>query len=474
VTAETGDDTGRPREALRLTAGDIAAMVRGRLAAGEARAPIAGFSIDSRTLRRGDLFFALRGDRFDGHRFVGEALAAGAAGAVVSAPVAIGDGIRIDVADTTGALQALGRRVRQRSGARVVAITGSAGKTTTKEAAAAFLSLEYRVFRNKGNLNNHIGVPLSLLELRDRPDVAVVELGMNHVGEISRLVEIAEPEVRVWTNVAEVHSAFFPSLEAIADAKAEILERASPDSVLVANGDDPLVMARVRAFPGRVITFGTTDGSVRAVSIESHGLEGVSVEVQAPAGRVPMRLPLLGDANVSNVLAATAVALHFDVPLAAIARRAATLTTAAHRGDVVRLARDVVVLDDSYNANPRALQAMLDVIAVETRRRRTIAVVGEMLELGERGLALHDECGRAVAEAGVQLLVTVGGEPAARLGRAAIAEGMPEDAVAHVATSAEAAERVVQMVRPGDLVFVKGSRGIHTDLVVERLKVECA
>src|SRR3954470_5384612 len=210
-------------------------------------------SIDSRSVSEGELFVAIRGERFDGHEFVTTALAAGAAGAVVTrAPAApeAGHGrpapVLLQVTDTTRALQDIAREVRRRSGAKVVAITGSAGKTTTKELTAEFLSAQYRVFRNKGNLNNHIGLPLSLIELRHRPDVAVVELGMNHPGEISTLVGIAEPDVRVWTNVGDAHLGFFASRDAIADAKAEILEQSRSGDLLIANADDPYVMARAR------------------------------------------------------------------------------------------------------------------------------------------------------------------------------------------------------------------------------------
>ncbi|MDP7338105.1 MAG: UDP-N-acetylmuramoyl-tripeptide--D-alanyl-D-alanine ligase, partial [Vicinamibacterales bacterium] len=227
-------------ERLLVTLEDLARVVDGRVVAGALGMPLDGFSIDSRSLDPGDLFVAIRGDRFDGHAFVADAVARGACGALVSDAAALGasGGVGVVVGDTLLALQALGQHIRRASNARVVAITGSAGKTTTKELTAAVLGARYRVFRNRGNLNNHIGLPLSLLALRTRPEMAVVELGMNGPGEIRRLVEIAEPELRVWTNVAEVHAEFFPSIEAIADAKAEILEGASPDTVVVANAAD--------------------------------------------------------------------------------------------------------------------------------------------------------------------------------------------------------------------------------------------
>ncbi len=214
---------------MTLTIADIAGAIGGRLLSGDGAAAVSGVSIDTRTIAPGDLYVAIRGERLDGHDYVEAALAARAAGAIISRPMghlpsaAVSGRALIVVPDTTGALQRLARWVRRRSGARVVAVTGSAGKTTTKEVTAAFLGLRHRVMRSSGNLNNHIGLPLSLLELRHGADVAVVELGMSHAGEIGRLVAIAEPDVRVWTNVAEVHLEFFASVEAIADAKAEIL-----------------------------------------------------------------------------------------------------------------------------------------------------------------------------------------------------------------------------------------------------------
>jgi UDP-N-acetylmuramoyl-tripeptide--D-alanyl-D-alanine ligase len=461
---------------MTLTIADVVGAVSGRLVAGNAGDLIGGGSINTRTLMPGELFVAIRGERFDGHDFVEAAFAADACGAIVSRPMGhlpkelVAGRALIVVPDSTGALQRLARWVRRKSGARVVAVTGSAGKTTTKDLTAAFLDLEHRVMQTAGNLNNHIGLPLSLLELRHGADVAVVELGMNHAGEISRLVAISEPDVRVWTNVAEVHIEFFQSIEGIADAKAEILEGANAQTLLVANADDPRVMARTGRFPGRVVTFGSAEGAaVRIVRVEDLGIDGTLSEIRTDAGGVLLRVPLPGRANVQNLAAGIAVAQQFDVPLAAIAERALTLRPSSHRGDVRRLTDGVVVVDDAYNSNPRALQAALGVIAAEQRFGRRIAVLGEMLELGVHAQMLHEECGRAAAAAGLSVLVTVGADAVQALGRAAIAAGMPESSVHHAATSAEAAEIAVTLVRQNDLVLVKGSRGTKTELVVERL-----
>jgi len=465
---------------IALTAAGVARAVGGRLHAGPADAAFGGVSIDSRTLLAGDLFVAIIGERLDGHRFVEAACAAGARGLVVSDLSAVTGAVPAGVAviavdQTTRALQRLARDIRRESGARVVAITGSAGKTTTKELTADLLGTRFQVFRNHGNFNNHIGLPLSLIELRHRPEVAVVELGMNHAGELRTLVALAEPDVRVWTLVAEVHAEFFPSLEAIADAKAEVLDGATPSTLVVANASDPLVMARVSACPARVVTFGIdVAADVTATDVRDDGLAGTRAMVSTPQGRMAMTVPLIGRGHLSNALAAIAVATEFGVPLDAIARQLATAAPASRRGEVWRLRDGVVLVDDSYNSNPRALQRTLEALASERGCARRIAVLGEMLELGEQAGALHTACGRAAAAAGLSHLITVGGPPAEALAAGARAAGMPEGTVAHVATSQEAADAAVKMVRAGDLVLVKGSRGIRTDLVVERLKAELA
>jgi UDP-N-acetylmuramoyl-tripeptide--D-alanyl-D-alanine ligase len=469
---------------LPLTPADIVRATGGRLAQGDPTETIAGLSIDSRSIGDGELFVAIRGDRFDGHEFVGAAMARGARGAVIetsrleqarAAAAGRARAILVSVVDTTTGLQDIARDVRRRSGTKVVAITGSAGKTTTKEVAAEFLATRFRVFRNRGNLNNHIGLPLSLLELRSIPEVAVVELGMNHPGEIRTLVGIAEPEVRVWTNVGDAHLGFFATPDAIADAKAEILEHARSTDLLVANADDDRITSRAKRFTGRVMTFGIDKtADVQATRIEDRGLDGTRAVVRTPAGDMRLDTPLLGPGNLANVLAATAVAVEFGVPLDAIADRAAALRPAHHRGELLRLPGGVTLIDDSYNSSPAALRRALHVITVASGSARKTAVVGEMLELGTHSERLHRECGAAAAAARLDLLIAVGGAPAKALAGAAIENGMSPDSVLYVPTSAQAAELAVQRTRPGDLVLVKGSRGIGTDVVVDRLKDEYA
>jgi UDP-N-acetylmuramoyl-tripeptide--D-alanyl-D-alanine ligase len=298
---------------------------------------------------------------------------------------------------------------------------------------------------------------------------------MNHAGEIRTLVGIAEPDVRVWTNVGDAHLGFFASPDAIADAKAEILELARPGDVLVANADDPRVTARIGSFAGRRLTFGLSEhADIRARDVQYRGLDGTSATITTRQGDVQIETPLLGTGNLANLLAATAVATELGVPLDAIAERASTMKPAAHRGELLRLAGGITLIDDSYNSSPSALQQALETVRVATGSARKVAVLGEMLELGSHSTALHAACGRAAAKAGLDLLIAVGGDPARALAEAAQAAGMPSSAVGYVRTSDEAAELAGQRVRPGDLVLVKGSRGIRTDVVVDRLKVEYA
>lgn len=458
--------------AFVLTAGLVADATGGLLVAGDRAVAFETVSIDTRTLAPGALFVAIAGERFDGHRFVGAATTRGAAGLLVSsAPEAAGDAAVILVPDTLVALQALGRAVRRQAGSRVVAITGSAGKTTTKELTAEVLSARYRVFRNRGNFNNHIGLPLSLTELHDGPDIAVVELGMNHAGEIRQLVQLAEPDVRVWINVGDAHIGFFDSVEAIARAKAEILEQATADAVAVINGDDPLVASHAASFAGRVIRFGERpESDVRATRVIDRGLDGTEADVETDAGPLHLRVPLPGRGQLTNALAAVAVARHFDVAGPDIEARIAQQQPVSRRGGTVTVAGGARLVDDSYNASPTAVRMMLTALGATPTRGRRIAALGEMLELGDESVRLHRDCGRAAAAVGLDLLVAVGGPGAEALAAGAVEAGMPAARVRHYRDSLEASADGPAWVGEGDIILVKGSRGTRMDLLADRLR----
>lgn len=454
----------------------VAAQAMGaRLVQGDGSRDASRVSIDTRRLTPGHVFVAIKGDRFDGHAFVADAAAAGAVAVVVSDATAVSSvpssvGVLV-VDDTTRALQALARFVRRESGSTVIAITGSAGKTTTKELTADFLSSRFSTIRTQGNLNNHIGLPLSLLELRARPQMAVFELGMNHAGEIRNLVRIAEPDIRMWINVGHAHRGNFRSLDEVADAKAEILEAATSEDRLVVNGGDSRVMARVGRFPGTVTTFGLEcDATFSATDVELRGTAGSRARLRSPEGDFTLSTPLLGRGHLANVVAAVAVASVCGVPVADSVARAAVAAPTSHRGEVVRCRGDVVLIDDVYNANPEAMSLALDMLKSERGRSRRVAVLGEMLELGDEAEALHRACGREAVAAGVDLLFTVGGAPARAMGASALDAGLAPTRVAHADSAEAAAELVVESVRAGDVVLVKGSRGIGLERVVERLR----
>lgn len=457
--------------AIVLTAGLAAGTPGGRLVSGSADRVFDTVSIDSRTLAPGALFIALRGERFDGHRFIDAALAAGAAGVMSEIPMRVDSSVAfVLVEDTLKALQSMARDVRRRSGVRVVAITGSTGKTSTKEMAAELLSARGSVFRNVGNLNNHIGLPLSLLELRHGPDMAVVELGMNQAGEIRTLVHLAEPDVRVWTNVGDAHFGFFGSREDIARAKAEILEAAPASTLLVANADDPLVMEKIRAWPHRRVLFGESEAAdVRAVRVTDRGFDGTHADIEISAGSFAMRVPLPGRGQLMNALAATAVALDFGVAPDIIPERIAALRPVGRRGAVTRFRNGSILVDDSYNASPVAMQMMLTALALTPASGRRVAVLGEMLELGDEALEFHRACGVAAARAGADLVVAVGGPAADGFAAGAASAGLDAAQVLRFSDSATAADALARLVAAGDVVLVKGSRGTRTDLVADRL-----
>ena len=448
---------------------------------------LAGVSIDSRTIGRGQLFIAIHGPQHDGHRFVGAALEAGAAAAVVSRqrlgeyPESVRAKL-LSVADTLGALQDLARAVRRAWGQRLAAVTGSAGKTTTKEILAALLRTKLRVLKSEGNLNNEYGLPLALLQLEPEHQAAVVELGMSHRGELKRLAEIAEPQVGIVTCVAPVHLEFFTSVDEIALAKRELIEGLAPaatskiagesgsrTSVAVLNADDPRVARFAEVAPGAVLTFGFGKGAqFRAENIMNRGADGSAFDFIYPAGRARLELPLPGRHNIANALAALAAASVWGFGAEAAQRAFPEILAGEMRGRLLRFEPGFAVINDSYNSNPAALRAMLELLVHTAGYRRRILAAGEMLELGLASASLHRETGAAAAALNLDWIVAVQGH-AAEIAAGAIDAGMPPERARFCATSAEAAAFVAEIVEPGDLLLVKGSRGVKMERVVEAL-----
>ncbi len=435
----------------------------------------AGVSIDSRTTRPGDLYVAIAGERFDGHDFIGQALQAGACGAVVSRPGPFpADKVFLEVQDTRLALLGLAAAFRRKWGGRLICVTGSAGKTTTKEWIASILSVDEAVHTSRGNFNNEIGLSLTLLALRPECRRAVVEIGMNHAGEISALAAAAAPDVGVLTCVAPVHLEFFTSLEAIADAKAEMIPFLPGNGCLVYNADDPLLGSRAATYPGTRISFGTSESAdVRATEIRSRGLDGSELLVSWQGETVPAACPLPGKHNIYNLLAAVAVAAAEGRPLERIVQAGRREPAVYHRGARLRFADGFTVIDDSYNSNPRALEFMLGLIGETTGYRRKVVVAGEMKELGSGSEEWHRQAGRCAARSGAELLLGVQGQ-ARFLLEGAREAGMAVARTLWAENAAEAADRLMAELRPGDLVLIKGSRGVALDQVVARLKAAYA
>ncbi len=446
-------------------------------------ARVAGVSIDSRAVRPGELFFAIRGPRHDGHSFVADALAGGALAGVVARerageyPEAVRARV-FAVEDTLASIQQLARNLARawretRPGRKLAAVTGSAGKTTTKEILAALLAARFRVLKSEGNLNNDYGLPLTLLRLEDEGAV-VVELGMSRRGELARLATIAEPEVGVVTNVAPVHLEFFSSLDEIALAKRELIEGlAGPQTVAVLNADDPRVSRFAEGFRGRVLTFGTAKGAMfRAAAIEDRGAEGSAFEFVTPGGRARLELPLAGRHNVRNALAALAAASEWGIGAEGAQGVFARLRPASMRGEVLRFEEGFSVINDSYNSNPVALANMAELLAATPGYRRHILAAGEMLELGPTSRELHREAGRAfVRLKKIDWIFGVGGD-AAELVRGAIEVGHPKDQAQFFASSQEAATFLSGFIVRGDLLLVKGSRGVRMERIVEALRAK--
>lgn len=430
---------------------------------------VTGYSIDTRTIREGDLFFAIRGPRFDGHDFVGEALARGARAAVVERDVGRTEGV-LQTESVVVALQTLARAVRRRWAGPIVGVTGSAGKTTTKEMIARVLGEKHVVYKSVGNLNNEYGLPLCLLGLDTQHRIGVVEMGMSAKGEIRALAAIAEPNEGVVTNVNAVHLEFFASVDEIAEAKYELLEGLISPKRAYLNFDDARVRRMAGRFTGPVVSYGASDAcDFRVSQIEDRGLEGSSFVLTHQSQSRSFTLPLLGGHNVSNAVAAVAVGQIHGVDWEAAGRALAGMKPEKMRGEVIRFQTGFTVINDAYNSNPRALRSMIDFLGGLSVRGRRWLVAGEMLELGPSGPDMHRDCGVAAVRSGIGEIVGVRGSAQHLLDGARDAGA--DAAHLRFEPDAESAGRhVAREVRPGDVVLIKGSRGVRLESVVEILK----
>jgi UDP-N-acetylmuramoyl-tripeptide--D-alanyl-D-alanine ligase len=460
---------------MKLTLGEAAAHLHTSCESPERI--IQGYSIDSRTIKAGQLFFAIRGPHFDGHQYVAQALQQGAVGAVVEqgfrhqAPTDLLPSL-LPVPDTLLALQNLAREVRRRWGGRIIAVTGSTGKSTTKEMIAALLSRKFEVLKSPGNLNNHYGLPLALLALESVHEVAVVELGMSAAGEIACLAQVAEPEMGVVTNVAPVHLQFFDSVDAIADAKRELIEhlgshRESATAVL--NYDDERVRKFAEGFTGRVVTFGFSQGAdIRAIDVKEGDGIGSEFRVEGQNFNAWFNIELPGRHNIQNALAAISVARLFGETLDDLRQGLLEFQNLHQRGEILTLPEGVTIINDSYNSNPLAMQRMLETLAKWPGARRRIVVAGEMLELGPTSPDLHRDIGRKCVESGVSWLVAVQGD-AKFMAEGAFQKGFARDHLRFYPDARQAGEFCRTLIKPGDVILVKGSRGVHLETVIELL-----
>ena len=454
---------------MKLTLGKIADWIH---AEGDFTTSLeaVGYSIDSRTIGAGELFFAVKGERVDGHDYVEAALRNGAVGAVVSqhwlAPDEMEPCRLLRVPESEDcvlrAMQTLAKRTREQWGGRVIGVTGSAGKTTTKEMVATVLAAKFRVLKSEGNLNNHFGLPLQLLKLEPEHQVAVLEMGMNHAGELRALAEIARPDWAVVSNVAAVHLEYFADgIEGIAAAKRELVEALPAGGVAVLNADDARVREFGRGLEVKTVLYGEgPDAAVRAEAVEELGAEGMrfAASLAKTGERAEVRLHLLGRQNVANALAAMAVGVESGISLEESARALGEMRAGDKRGQVLEW-RGARIVNDCYNSNPKALDAMVDALMTMEAKRR-IVVAGEMLELGPEGEALHALCGAHMAAAGVDAVVGVRG-----LADALVEEATEEGIAASFffATPEEAGAWMRENVQAGDAVLVKGSRGVRLE-----------
>lgn len=454
------------RKMLNLRLADVILTLNANLLRGDIDTVVHGVCADSRLAMPGDLFFALVAQR-DGHEFVADALRHGAVAAVVSKDVGVGISL-IQVPDTLYALGSFAKWHRLQMGKPIVGVTGSVGKTTTKEMIAAVLGRKYTVLKNEGNYNNEIGVPLTLLQMDERHDIGVLEMAMRGMGEIKRLANIALPRIAVITNIGLSHIERLGSREAIASAKAEILDDLPPDGLAILPADDEfLPLLRERRF-GRVVTFGESESAdVRAENVRVHTDGCAGATVKTPRGGIELELAALGRHNIPNALAAVAVGLELGVDIEEIKASLEVFNPPSMRFNIIKSPLGYTVIDDVYNANPASMEAALRGLAAMQGRK--IAVLGDMLELGEHAERAHLEIGELAAEQGIDRLVTVG-EASRWIAEGATRRGLTE--ISSFEKSSNVAEALKPELRPGDIILVKGSRGMTMEVIVEGLLSE--
>ncbi len=462
-----------------ISAGEITLPIKGTLISGKQQTVFSGISTDSRNIKDADLFWALRGDRFDGHEFAQKAVELGAAGVVVekdhmpeiSHP---GNPVIIAVDDSLEAFGDLAGWWRHQHNARVSAITGSAGKTTTKDMTAGILEMGNDTLVTQGNFNNLIGLPITLFNLEEKHKNAVLEMGMNRPGEIARLTGIADPDVGLITNVGMAHLEGVGDIHGVAKAKTELLQKISSKATVILNGDDKLLMEAAAPFQKKAVTFGLNrNNDISASEIQNQGRNGITFKLHYQRDTWPIRLGVPGIQNVSNALAASAVCLCLHEPPEHIVEGLSQFIGAKKRFTLVTLPGDVTLVDDTYNSNPSSLRAALKSVAdMRGKGERIIVGLGEMMELGKATISAHQKAGRMVAELNAGYFVAIG-EHARDMVDGAVESGMDKNRVEAVNSHEEMTNIIENEMRGGDLILLKGSNKINLGKVVERLKENC-
>jgi UDP-N-acetylmuramoyl-tripeptide--D-alanyl-D-alanine ligase len=460
-----------------ITVREIVSAIGGRLVSGSSDRYIQGLSTDSRKMVPGHMFLALKGEQYDGHDFLHEAVHAGAVGLIVEPAAPIQGGLyenTLAVVAVPSTLKALGDLAlwwRRQWDGKIIAVTGSNGKTTTKEMAASILSLKAHTMRSPGNFNNLIGLPLSILLLGEEHKLAVLEMGMNRPGEIARLTRIAEPQIGVITNVARAHLEGLGDLEGVAAAKGELLQEMSQESTAILNGDSELTKRYASLFQGPIITFGLNPGNrVRAESMRCSKNSAQAFTLNIDDERIQVRINLIGTHNVLNALAGAAIAFSLSLPMDLIARGLEGFQPLKGRLQVIDVNGGIRIIDDTYNSNPSSLNAALQTIKeLKDKEHGLVVCLGEMLELGKEAAKYHFNAGQRIAGMGTRYLVVLG-EHARHVIEGAYDAGMHTGQTSLATTHTEMLEAIKANVRPGDIVFLKGSRRVGLDKVVEGMK----
>ncbi len=455
---------------MNLRASEIIEATQGKLLQGNSKQQVTGFAIDSRLVAPGEMFVPFRGEKTDGHLFIADALNRGAAGSLVengaeNLPLVGAGALLIEVGNSLTALQQIAAWYRKQFSLTVIGITGSSGKTTTKDYLAGVLESRFNVLKTEGNLNNEIGLPLTVLKLEGSHQVAVLEMGMSAPGEIDTLCKIANPSIGVITNIGEAHIELLGSIDAIEKAKGELLDYLGSGGVAVLNGDDPRLLKIGKRYPGKVYYYSFNQGDIKGLELSQRG-ENSFFRVRFPdKSEGWFKAPLPGRESVSNALAALTVGYILGLSLPEMQKGLEKSRTSAGRLRVCRTAEDLIVIDDSYNANPSSVKAAIDVL-FELGGRNSVAVLGDMLELGFAANDAHQEIGRYLAESGVTYLIAVG-ELMQVAAREAMVAGMT---VFACRSQEEALMRLAKL--PLDYkwhILVKGSRGMRMDKIVAAL-----